>query len=54
VPNPRVRRRSGRKKETDQWERLGVLAAAARLAVLIYELLRDHMIGNGPGPWHLG
>jgi hypothetical protein len=53
MPNPGVRRCSGRKKETDHWERLSVLAAAARLAVLIYELLRDHMIGAGLGPWHL-
>ena len=54
VPNPVTRRRGGKKKrETDRWERWGVLTAAARLAVLIYELMRDHVIGSGPGPWHL-
>lgn len=54
MPNPGTRRRGGKKKrETDRWERWGVLTAAARLAVLIYVLLRDHVIGSGPGPWHL-
>ena len=52
MPHPGTRRRGGRKKrETDQWERSGVLTGAARLAVLIYELLRDHLIGHGLGPW---
>lgn len=53
MPHPGTRRRGGKKREADQWKRWGVLTSAARLAVLIYELLRGHVIGNGPGPWYL-
>jgi hypothetical protein len=41
-------KRGGKKDGTDQWARWQFLATVARMALAIYELLRDHVVG-GPG-----
>jgi hypothetical protein len=46
MPNRRTRRHSGRKnrRQTRWWERLGEVTGPARLVLLIYEILRDHVL----------
>ena len=46
MPNHRTCRHGGKKnkRKTGWWERLGEVTGPARLILLIYELMRDHVL----------